>query len=216
MNNIVTMGVDPGKNGAMVVLLNGSTPLLACRTPVFSGEYLYPSVANRVRAFGNLIQVEKIDALQGLMQSLLEAFSGSGQNQAGIDEIISLTSSSIRGINEGAMWPGSGLAAMEQQFVRPVEGNQRALAIGEGLGMWKALLAINRIPLIMPSTKEWTDALGCTPKKNEDAKEVHIATAKKLLPAVSLDGGTSKEAHDGIADAALLALFAYRNMLLAR
>lgn len=73
-------------------------------------------------------------------------------------------------------------------------------------GLWRMLLSAHGIPYEVLSPKEWRKRAGITVPKGSDPKAATIARVGALLPGLDLVLPGCRVAHDGLADAAGLAL----------
>lgn len=150
------LGVDPGKDGAAVVL-DGRLVLAAVRTR-------------------DLIGKADWHAGYGALASWLR--TAHAQHRIG-------------------------LAVLELHAGRPGEGGGSARTIGVGWGLWLGLLAALEIPLITPASSRWTRAL--LADVGGEGKERALAVARTL--DLELRRGRERNEHDGLADAACLAMY---------
>lgn len=107
------------------------------------------------------------------------------------------------------------VVALEEPGSRPGQSAQSVMTSGRNHGRIEgALVTLARIrmglryDLVRPQA--WQKALGIA-GKDADPKARSIALCQRLLPAIDLTcHGRFKKPHDGIADAACLALYALR------
>lgn len=101
------------------------------------------------------------------------------------------------------------LAALELGGVRPLEGVRSAYTTGRGHGIWEGMLAAFAIPYEEPTPKQWQKLayhgiIG-------EGKDRSILACERIFPAFDLiPGERRKKPHTGLADAALIALWAYQ------
>ena len=98
---------------------------------------------------------------------------------------------------------------VEEQQTRPMEGRVGAFNCGKN---WGRILGVcHDIPVIEVSPAVWSRAiLGSPPAggwHGAGKKDAAIALVRTRLPALSLQNGRSKKPHDGLADAACLAMW---------
>tara|TARA_R100000808_G_C2153431_1_gene163615 strand:- start:2801 stop:3301 length:501 start_codon:yes stop_codon:yes gene_type:complete len=101
-------------------------------------------------------------------------------------------------------------AAVEKQGARPGQGGTSMLSIGLGWGLWRGILASYEVPVISVHPKTWMsrvlrDAPG-------QGKGRSILVCEQRVPGLDLRPGRRRKAHDGLADAACLALYALIEM----
>jgi hypothetical protein len=101
-------------------------------------------------------------------------------------------------------------AVVEKQGARPGQGSVSMLSIGLGWGLWRGILASHEVPVISVHPKTWVsrilrDAPGV-------GKSRSILVCEQRVPDLDLRPGRRTKAHDGLADAACLALFALMEM----
>lgn len=100
--------------------------------------------------------------------------------------------------------------AIEQQQARgrvPISSSA-VLTTGRGWGLWEGVIAANEIPVQNVSAQKWTAAMGCRGDKG-----AHITRCLELIPGLDLTPGRKRKPQDGLADAALIALYAIRNLI---
>jgi len=195
MSSIVTVGIDPGKKGGVVALGDGRESLLRRIAPTLN-------VGKRGKT-----KIEYDDS---------EMF-----------EIVLLCRKDLG--------PKPVLFVLEQQQARPQRkvrvnrgGKEAVVSIGQGatsnfttgvgFGLWRMALVAARVPFEIVHPRTWTKVmLAGVPG---EGKERNIISAKRLLPGVNIvpdieAGARSDRAtkpHDGLADAALLALYGFRKI----
>lgn len=102
---------------------------------------------------------------------------------------------------------GASAAALERQHSMPKQGVSSIFTTGESYGCLRATLVCCDIPYITPLPSKWLkQTLSGVPG---EGKARNIAAAKRLFPSLDLTPGRRRKPHDGIADAALLAYYAY-------
>lgn len=101
---------------------------------------------------------------------------------------------------------------LEQQGVRPGQGAVSGFKLGEGYGALKGVLAALAVPYEVVRPAAWKKALGLPARKDTKArKAAAIELARSLFPDVELrKSHRCRVAHDGIAEALLLAEHARR------
>ena len=98
-----------------------------------------------------------------------------------------------------------GLVVLERQQARPIEGRSSILSTGYGWGLWAGIVAGLGLPLLEVTSQRWTRrVLAGVPG---DGKGRSVAVCGARLPGMPLTWGRRRKAHDGLADAACLALY---------
>lgn len=103
------------------------------------------------------------------------------------------------------------LAVLELDAGRPGEGSASARTIGKGWGMWRMGMSMLGVPTITPTSASWTRAMF---RDIQGGKERAVALARTL--DLDLTPGRRGKPHDGLADAACLALYGQAHPLGAR
>jgi len=117
------------------------------------------------------------------------------------------------GVIVGWLEGDPGLVVVEGASWHAPKGRKMNPGTAGRLGMehmaWRMLLAALRVPFIIAPAKKWQKAIGVPQRRGLDVKaEVQRIVAARL-PDVDLYPGTNrKNAHDGIADAAGMLLYA--------
>ena len=75
-------------------------------------------------------------------------------------------------------------------------------------GAWRGLLTAMGWPYFVIRAQEWRKAAGITVPRGSDPKQATIRVVRALLPTLELVPDGCRVPHDGIADAAGLALAA--------
>lgn len=96
---------------------------------------------------------------------------------------------------------------IERQQARPMEGRASILTTGYGWGLWTGIVASMQVPYDEVSSTRWTRSMltGST----HEGKARSIAVAQQRVPDLPLVWGRRRKPHDGLADAACLALYAW-------
>ena len=170
---IITAGIDPGKDGAVVALADGCL-----------------AIYRRIAPVANVGKKGKVKMVY---------------DEPAMWEIV-----------VGLAQMGCAFVALERQQAFPKQGATSNFSTGDGYGLWRMALTASRVPFEVVHPKTWTKALFSGVPG--DGKNRNLLAAGRLLPKVNLiadiEAGRatdrSKKDHDGIADAALLALWAYR------
>lgn len=100
------------------------------------------------------------------------------------------------------------LAVLELAAGRPGEGRGSALTTGIGWGLWLGAVSALGIPVRTPASVSWTADLfrGVA----GEGKERAVSLAMQEVPDLDLVPGRARKPHDGLADAACLALWGER------
>jgi len=210
---IVTIGIDPGKTGAIVVLADGCSPLVAERAPVV-GKKKWPlaqSMNALVAPFGASDMSGRRSPLLRMSTQLVELANADSDDDGEDEEFWELLDTIESIITRNPV--KAALAALELQSGRGGEAQGSVLTTGVGFGLWLGILTSNMVPVEEVAASRWTRALGCSGVKQELRKAAHVALCQKLLPELDLLPGSTRKPHDGLADAGLLALYAYRQVV---
>ena len=98
------------------------------------------------------------------------------------------------------------LAALEKVHAMPKQGVTSMFNFGENLGMWKAFLAVHKIPHVIIPPQQWMKGL-VTKSDGPDTKSAVKNVATRLFPKAALFG--SKGGYqDGRGDAILMSYYA--------
>ena len=156
------LGIDPGKDGALV-LLRGREVLAATRTRDLIGAAKWQ--AAHARATGWL---RSAHAEHWIDLAVLELYGG-----------------------------------------RSGEGRGSLLTVGVGWGMWLGAVSALGIPVRTPASASWTADMfrGIA----GEGKELSVSRASQELPDLVLMPGRTRKPHDGLADAACLAMWGAAN-----
>ena len=99
---------------------------------------------------------------------------------------------------------GVTVAVLERVASRPGQGVASMFRMGYGVGLWRGILA-GRVPhVIEPTPQAWQRVI--LRDIPGEGKARSIARAAQL-PGLELTPGRRRKAHDGLADAACLALY---------
>jgi crossover junction endodeoxyribonuclease RuvC len=107
-----------------------------------------------------------------------------------------------------ATWPLD-LVVLERVGGRPGEGATSARTMGVGWGLWLGGASMLGVPVIIPTPQRWqreilADLAG-------DTKARSVAWCRAHLPELDLTPGRRRVPHDGLADAACLAVYGRRH-----
>jgi crossover junction endodeoxyribonuclease RuvC len=102
------------------------------------------------------------------------------------------------------------LVVIEAQQARPAQGRSSILTTGIGLGLWLGIAATLELPYLEVSPARWTRAI--LSGQAGEGKERGIAVCRARVPGLDLTPGRKTKPHDGLADAACLALYGLREL----
>lgn len=97
---------------------------------------------------------------------------------------------------------------IEKQQARPMEGRSSVLTTGYGFGLWVGILAALRVRHKIEPAATWTRAVFGAKPRTDERKARAITTAAAQVPDLPLTWGRKTKPHDGLADAACMALHA--------
>ena len=104
-----------------------------------------------------------------------------------------------------------GFVMIERQQAFPGQGRSSAFQLGVGYGIWLGLLGALAISHEIVSPRMWTGSL--VRGSSGTGKGRNINAAKRLFPTLDLRATErSRKAHDGIADAVLIAEYGARRI----
>jgi len=107
-----------------------------------------------------------------------------------------------------ATWPLD-LVVLERVGGRPGEGATSARTMGVGWGLWLGGASMLGVPVIVPTPQRWQrEMLSDLPG---DTKARSGAWCRAHLPELDLTPGRRRVPHDGLADAACLAVYGRRH-----
>ncbi len=107
-----------------------------------------------------------------------------------------------------ATWPLD-LVVLERVGGRPGEGATSARTMGVGWGLWLGGASMLGVPVIIPTPQRWQrEMLADLPG---DTKARSVAWCRAHLPELDLTPGRRRVPHDGLADAACLAVYGRRH-----
>lgn len=206
---IITGGIDVGKDGAIVVLGDGRVPIYYARTPLFEREYVIGMMNDVLLPFASPAKRQTLTNLRALFADLTSALTDD-RDDVQFSHCFSLCEAALLELDCTEVFHAQ-LFHVEQQRVMQGEGLTSVLSTGRGMGLWEGLLAANRIPYQMVAGTSWTKRMGCVaPTKDRAARKAeHVARCSQLLPDLPLVYEGCRTPHDGTADAALLAVHAY-------
>lgn len=156
---MIYIGIDPGLNGALAVILHDNsivirdTPTLTVEGEKSRRKYNAPGMAQLLRPFTT----------------------------------------------------EPGLVVLENVHSMPKQGVASSFNFGEGLGLWKGIIAAYGLPLEMPSPQRWKKEILADQGKDKDASRFK---AIQLFPSVA--DQLSRVKDDGRAEALLMAEYGRR------
>lgn len=156
------LGIDPGKNGAAVLLRDGAHVHAVLSSELLCGQS-WEAAHNEVTRWFRLVHTT---------------------------------------------W-GLDLVVLERLGGRPGEGATSARTMGVGWGLWLGAASALGVPVIVPTPQRWqreilADLAG-------DTKSRSVAWCRAHLPGLDLTPGRRRVPHDGLADAACLAMYGRRH-----
>ena len=103
------------------------------------------------------------------------------------------------------------LVCIEKQQAMPAQGGTSMFSLGMGYGLWLGVIGTLAIPFSVVHPKTWQkDVLRDVPGIGKGRA---ILLCKQRLPDLDLTPGKKRKSHDGIADAACLAMWGFRSLL---
>ena len=96
---------------------------------------------------------------------------------------------------------------IEKPFLNGLEGGQSAMTIGSNYGRLTALLDLNMIPYTEVPPKVWQRAMGVLGPSRKATKESALKLALKHFLASTLTLPKARKPHEGLVDAACIALY---------
>jgi crossover junction endodeoxyribonuclease RuvC len=174
---LIYIGIDPGLNGAVAVINEN----VLGNTEVDGFRYL----------------VEVFDTPTMEIES-----SGKVRNKYNTAAMAELLSPYLE-IPPFAT--GRSLVVLESVHSMPKQGVASSFTFGEGLGMWKGIIAAYRLPLELPSPQRWKKLMMADMGKDKDASRLK---ATQLFPVLA--GKLSRKKDDGRAEALLMAEYGRR------
>ena len=206
---IITIGIDPGKTGAVAVVGNGRELLSLEKTPLIGSNYNVNLMSNLVGPWGAPPSGDWSDALCDALLAA-EAEDCDTRHAQYVESIYELVAR--RGVETKRCCQ---LAIVERQAAFKVEGPTAILTTGRGWGIWLGLLTANRVPYEEVSSAAWQRPMGVYglgkgkdgKKDDKKKKAAHVAVASRLFPGLNL-----LPSHHGKADALLMAVYAYRRI----
>jgi len=100
---------------------------------------------------------------------------------------------------------GRALVILESVHSMPKQGVASSFTFGEGLGIWKGIIAAYRLPLELPSPQRWKKLMMADMGKDKDASRLK---AIQLFPVIAEK--LSRKKDDGRAEALLMAEYGRR------
>lgn len=102
------------------------------------------------------------------------------------------------------------VCVLEQVSARPGQGVCSMFTFGKGVGQLEMVVVANSFNLYTVTPQKWKKVMLPNNANKSDKKE-SIKQCKKLLPNINLIPIRCRVEHDGIAEAALLALYGIEN-----
>ncbi len=206
---IITIGIDPGKTGAVAVVGNGRELLSLEKTPMIGSNYNVNLMSNLVGPWGAPPSGDWSDAL---CDALLAADVADevAEHDRYVEAVYTLVARRAAETKRCCQ-----LAIIERQAAFKVEGPTAILTTGRGWGIWLGLLTANRVPYEEVSSAAWQRSMGVYgvgkgkdgKKDDKKKKAAHVAAASRLFPGLNL-----LASQHGKADALLMAVYAYRRI----
>lgn len=160
----VVVGIDPGKDGAVVVL-----------------DQRGKTVASYLTKRDFTLQLGKTSKRSYTEARMSQAIDWIGKKH----EIL--------------------LTVIEKQWARPKQGVSSTFSSGLGYGLWRGILASHNIRYSEVSPKTWAKEVLKDVSGDGKARSVYVASQR--VPDLDLTPGLKRKPHDGLADAACLALY---------
>lgn len=104
------------------------------------------------------------------------------------------------------------LVVIEKPFLTGAEGGQSALTIGSNYGRLLAALDFHPIPYAEVPPKVWQRALGLKGGSRKEIKQSAQKLAVQLFSSAPFLKGKEKKPHDGLTDAACIALYGFQQI----
>lgn len=98
------------------------------------------------------------------------------------------------------------LAVLEKQHAMPGQGVTSMFSCGYGYGLWVATVAAFGIPLTEVRASVWIKSMLAGVPGTGKGRSIYAVTAR--LPKLDLTPGAKRKPHDGLADAACIAMYA--------
>lgn len=89
--------------------------------------------------------------------------------------------------------------------------SKSSFSFGMGFGLWLGLVAGLRLPMVLVTAPKWMRVMHAGIAPSESTKKRSELACGRLLPALVLKPGKRRVSHDGLADAALVALYGIRD-----
>ena len=160
----VVIGIDPGKDGALVVLDQSGNTVMSYLS---KNEFTVRMGKGSKRSYTEARMAQAIDMIDSAHEVLL--------------------------------------VAIEKQWARPKQGVSSTFSSGLGYGLWRGILASHNIRYSEVSPKTWAKEVLKDVSGDGKARSVYVASQR--VPDLDLTPGLKRKPHDGLADAACLALY---------
>jgi crossover junction endodeoxyribonuclease RuvC len=99
------------------------------------------------------------------------------------------------------------LAVLEKQHAMPGQGVTSMFSCGYGYGLWVATVASHGIPLTEVRATTWIKSILAGVPGEGKGRSIYAVTSR--LPKLDLTPGAKRKPHDGLADAACMAMYAH-------
>lgn len=200
----LSIGVDPGKKGAVVALLDGTVPFHVECTPMVKSQYDSQKMAELLRRFMTLMPSSNQQA-NAVLKMVFEVMGKKAEE--GLTHELNRVYNAMLEINPTYT---NVVCILERQHAERGEGVSSVFTNGTGYGLWQGMLQALNIPHQIVTPTRWCRSLNIPPPKKKGDKTEHILACKRLLPEIDLRPGRRTKDHDGIADAALMAHYGHR------
>ena len=97
------------------------------------------------------------------------------------------------------------LATIEKQGARPGQGVSSMFSSGLGYGLWRGVLAGLNIKILEVHPRTWTKRILRDVAGTGKGRSVYVASQR--VPDLNLTPGARRKPHDGLSDAACIALY---------
>lgn len=103
------------------------------------------------------------------------------------------------------------LVCIEKQQAMPSQGGTSMFSLGMGYGLWLGIIGTLAIPCSVVHPKTWQKAVLRDVPGTGKGRAIYLC--KQRLPKLDLSPGKKRKPHDGIADAACIAMWGLRNVI---
>lgn len=105
---------------------------------------------------------------------------------------------------------GVRLVCIEKQQAMPSQGGTSMFSLGMGYGLWLGIIGTLTIPCSVVHPKTWQKAVLRDVPGTGKGRAIYLC--KQRLPKLDLSPGKKRKPHDGIADAACIAMWGLLNV----